>query len=94
MYVTLVYYNDRNYSPLSNENIWQAIHKAIAAEKADAHNITLDSRNVTVDTFIHTPVTPNTQGENKNVILISERINNSDDLAETLKGLTINDAGY
>ena len=36
----------------------------------------------------------NTQGENANSILTSERMNNSDALAETLKGLTINDDGY
>ena len=36
----------------------------------------------------------NTQGENANAILTSERINNSDVLAETLKGLTINNDGY
>ena len=37
---------------------------------------------------------PNTQGENENTILASEKRNNLDALAETLKGLTINDAGY
>ena len=37
---------------------------------------------------------PNTKGENANTILTSERLNNSDALAETLKGLTINDSGY
>ena len=52
------------------------------------------SHNVTVDTFCQTPVTPNAQGENENSILTSERLNNSDALAETLKGLTINVAIY
>ena len=37
---------------------------------------------------------PNTQEENENTILTSEKLNNSGALAETLKGLTINDAGY
>ena len=36
---------------------------------------------------------PNTQGENENTILTIEKQNNLDSLAETLKGLTINDAG-
>ena len=46
-----------------------------------------------MDTFYQSPVTPNTQGENANAILTSEKINNSNPLVETLKGLTINDAG-
>ena len=60
----------------------------------DGHNITLDAHNITADTFSQMPVTPNTQGDNENAILTSERLNNADALAETLKGLTINDAGY
>ena len=47
-----------------------------------------------MDNFYQSPVTTNTQGDNVNAILTSERINTSDDLAKTLKGLTINDAGY
>ena len=57
IYENLVDYNDRNDAPLSNDDVLQAIHKVIAEEEADAHNIT-------VDTFSQTPVTPNTQGEN------------------------------
>ena len=45
-------------------------------------------------TLCQTPATPNTQGVNANAILTSERLNNSDVLAKTLKLLTINDAGY
>ena len=47
-----------------------------------------------MDNFCRSPVTPNTQGENENAILTSERLNNLDALVETLKGLTINDSGY
>ena len=47
-----------------------------------------------MDNFCQSPVTTNTQGENANEILTSERMNNLDALAETLKLLTINDAGY
>ena len=54
----------------------------------------MDSHNVTADTFCQAPVTPNTQGENANEILTSERLNNLDALAETLKGLIINEAVY
>ena len=45
-----------------------------------------------MDTFSHTPVTPNAQGESENTILTSEKRNKSDALVETLKGLTINNA--
>ena len=79
---------------MSKENLQQAIHKVIAEEKADACNITSDAHNITADTFCQTPVTPNTQGENENVILKSERLNNWDALAEMLKVLIINNAGY
>ena len=47
-----------------------------------------------MNTFSHTPDTPNTQGENKNAILTSKRLDKLDALAETLDNLTINDAGY
>ena len=47
-----------------------------------------------MDTFCQSPITTNTQGENTNAILTSERINNSDALEETLKVLTINNTGY
>ena len=60
----------------------------------DTCNIAFDAHNVTVDNFCQTPGTPNKQGENENGILISESLNNLDALSETLKGSTINDAGY
>ena len=47
-----------------------------------------------MDTFCQSPVTTNTKGENENVVLTSEGLNNSDTLAEMLKDLTINDAKY
>ena len=40
-----------------------------------------------MDNFCRSPVTPNTQGENENIILTSEKRNNLDALAETLKEL-------
>ena len=57
----------------------------------DDYNITLDSHSVTEDNFRHTS---NTQRENANKILTSEKVDKSDALAETLKGSKINDAGY
>ena len=47
-----------------------------------------------MDTFCQSLVTTNTKEENANTILTSERLNNSDALIETLKVLTISDAGY
>ena len=47
-----------------------------------------------MDTFSQKSVTPNTQGENKNTILRSEKRNNSDELAETLKWSTIINIRY
>ena len=47
-----------------------------------------------MDTFCQSPITTYTQGENAKAVLTSERLNNLDTLAETLKGLTINDSGY
>ena len=72
---------------MSHENIRYAILRVIVEEKAEVHNVTADN-------LCQTPVTPNTQGENANTILTSERLRNSDALAETLKILTINDASY
>ena len=81
MYDTLVDYNDHNDAPFSNDNIWQAIHKVIAIEESDAHKITLDAHNVTADNFSQMTDTPNTQGEDENAILTSERLYKLDALA-------------
>ena len=47
-----------------------------------------------MDTLSQTPITPNKQGENENTILTREKRNNLNALEETIKRLTINDAGY
>ena len=88
---TIIYYNKRNYAPLSNERILEAINKLTAEEELDSHNITSYSHNVIADTFSQTS---NTQIENANAILTSEDLNKSDKLVETLEDLTINDAEY
>ena len=54
----------------------------------------MEAHNTTIDTFSQTTVTSNTQGDNKNLILTSEKQNTSDAPAEKIKGLTINDTGY
>ena len=66
--------NDLNGALFSNEKIRDAIHRVIVEEEADLHN-------VTVDTFSQTPVVPNTQGENENTILTSEKRNKLDTMA-------------
>ena len=50
-----------------------------------------DANNVTGDTFSHTP---NTKIDNKNVIFTSEKLDKSDEIADALKYLTTNNAGY
>ena len=75
---TIIDYNECNDTPLSNENIRDAIHKVIKEEVYDVHNITtnahriaLDSQNITTDASGHTS---NTQRENANEILTSEKL--------------------
>ena len=51
----------------------------------------MDSNNFTADTFIRTS---NTHRENANTILTSKKLDKSDDLADAVKDLTINDAKY
>ena len=45
MYDTITNYNDRNYTPLSNTNIREAIDKEIMEEQAEANNDTVDTFN-------------------------------------------------
>ena len=87
LYRTIKYCNDRNGAPLSNDNIRDVMNRVIIEEEAEAHNVTMDN-------FSKTPAMTNKKIENKNTILTSEKRNNSGALAEALKGLTINDAGY
>ena len=51
----------------------------------------MDANNFTADKFIHTS---NTQRENANTILTSKKLDKSDELADAVKDLTINDAKY
>ena len=49
---TITAYNDRNDTQLSNNNIIKAIHKVIAEEELDAHNVTVDNFSHTSNTKI------------------------------------------
>ena len=60
----ITHFNNPNNAPLTNENIREVINKVIAEEELDAHN-------VTAGTFIQMS---NTQGDNANTILKSEKL--------------------
>ena len=85
MYKTLTDYNDRNNTILSNAKIREAIRKVIEEES------TVDSNNVTADTFIHAT---NTQRDNTNAIFTSDKLDKLDKLVDALNNLAINDAEY
>ena len=78
-------YNDRNNTPLSNAKIIEVMRKVIKKEYI------VDSNNVTADTFSHTS---NTQRENTNTIFTSEKLDESDELVDAVKNLTINNNEY
>ena len=50
-----------------------------------------DANNVTADTFRHTPIT---KIDNTSAMIKNEKLDKLDDLADTLKDLTINDNKY
>ena len=83
IYKTQIDYNDFNNAKLSNENIQEVIYKGIKDQ--------LDANNVTADIFSHMP---NIQRESKNTICTSEMLDKSEELADTIKDLTINDVEY
>ena len=85
MYKTITDYNEHNNTPLLNKKIWEEIRTIIKEESIS------DANDITADTFIHAS---NTQRENANTIFTSEKIDKSDDLEDTLKNLTINNAEY
>ena len=83
MFKTLTYYNYHNNAALSNENIREAIHKVTDEE------LMPNSSNVTADTF-----TSNTKRKNAKMIFTSKKLYKSDELADILKDVTINEAKY
>ena len=98
MLETLVYYNDRNNVPFSNEKLRQAIITVVVEMEENKRNIISDANNVTIDSLCQSPITTNTQGDNVNSILTSKRQKKLDVLTERLKVLTndstINDSAY
>ena len=76
---TITDYNGCNYAPLLNEKIQEETLKIIEE--------VLDSHNITADNFSHAS---NTQRDNANTILTSEKLDKLYNLEETLKYLTIN----
>ena len=85
MFMTLTDYNDRNNTPLSNENIWESIRKAMEEESISYAN------NVNAHTFSHTS---NTQIDNENAIFKSDKLDKLDNLVDMWKDLTINNVKY
>ena len=61
----------------------------MAETEEEKHNLILGANNVIMDTFYWSPVMTNTQGENSHTVLTSERRNNLDLMAETIKRLTL-----
>ena len=55
MLETLVDYNKSNNATFSSENILKAISKGIEEVLEDERNITLDTHNITMDTFCQFP---------------------------------------
>ena len=76
---TITDYNGCNYAPLLNEKIQEETLKIIEE--------VLDSHNITADNFSHAS---NTQRDNANTILTTEKLDKLYNLEETLKYLTIN----
>ena len=65
---------------LLDENIWEILHKAIEEDS--------DAKNLTADNFSRIY---NTQRENAKAIFTIERLDKLDELADTIKDLTINE---
>ena len=77
---TITYCNGRNGVSFSNEKIQEEIQRVISEEGEYFHNITAGAHKVTVDHFSQIP---NTQRENENTILTSEKQDKLDALEET-----------
>ena len=92
---TMIEHNDRRKTLFSKEKLRKAINMIVSETEEEECN----ANNVTIDTFIQTPVTTNTPREKKDVT--NERRISLDSLTETLKGFnrltlqsTINDSAF
>ena len=99
MLETLIDHNDRPNAPLSSEKLWQAVIRVMEEMEGEECDAGRNANNVTMDNFLQSPVTINTQRKYANVI--NERRIASDIMKDTIKefhGLTvqstINDSSY
>ena len=92
---TMIEHNDRRKTLFSKEKLRKAINMIVSETEEEECN----ANNVTIDTFIQTPVTTNTPREKTDVA--NERQIYSESLTETLKGFnrltlqsTINNSAF
>ena len=57
MFETLVNYNDLKNAPLSNEKILQAVSRVMAETEEEECDAERNANNLTMDTFLQSPVT-------------------------------------
>ena len=81
---TLMDHNDCHNAPLSNEKLRQAVSTVIVETEEEERDTKRNVNNVTMDTFIQSPVTTNTQRNKTDVP--NERQISLDILAEMIKG--------
>ena len=90
MLETLIDHNDRHNAPLSSEKLQQAVSKVMAETEEEECEAERNANNVTMDTFLQSPVTIYTQRKYANGT--NERRIASYNMKETIKefhGLTI-----
>ena len=100
MLETLVYYNDRNNAPLSNDKLRRSVSKVLIETEEEERDAKRNANNVAMDTFFtQSHGTTNTQREIANIT--NERRISSNILLEKIKGFneltiqsTINDSVY
>ena len=80
----LIDHNDRHNVTLSNEKLQQAVSIVMAEMEEEECDAKRNTNNLTMDTFIQSPVATNTQRKIANVP--NERQISSNILAETIKG--------
>ena len=64
---TLIDHNDCHNVPFSNENIRQSVSTVMAETEEEERDAKHNTNNVTMDTFIQSPITTNTQRNIPNV---------------------------
>ena len=64
---TLIDHKDRQNLPLSNEKLRQSVSTVMVETEEEERDAERNSNNVTMDTFIHSPITTNTPMKIANV---------------------------